>query len=65
VDIYYNVTYYIFFVYNNQFYVFAHINGSKMQEITDNKNGIKILFVYEPEKPILTLSQNFTLGFKI
>ena len=42
-----------FFVYNNQFYVFAHINGSKMQEITDNKDGIKILFVYEPEKPII------------
>ena len=42
-----------FFVYNNQFYVFAHINGSKMQEITDNKKDIKILFVYEPEKPII------------
>lgn len=51
-DIYYNVVIF-FFVYNNQFYVFAHINGSKMQEITDNKDGIKILFVYEPEKPII------------
>ena len=52
-DIYYNVTCHIFFVYNNQFYVFAHINVSKMQEITDNKDGIKILFVYESEKPII------------
>jgi hypothetical protein len=38
---------------NNQLYVFAHINGSKIQEITDNKDGIKILFTYEPEKPII------------
>ena len=38
---------------NNQFYVFAHINGSKIQEITDNNDGIKILFTYEPEKPII------------
>jgi hypothetical protein len=38
---------------NNQFYVFAHINGSKIQEITDNNEGIKILFTYEPEKPII------------
>lgn len=42
-----------FFVDNNQFYVFAHINGSKIQELTDNNNGIKILFTYEPEKPII------------
>ena len=42
-----------FFVDNNQFYVFAHINGSKIQEITDNNEGIKILFTYEPEKPII------------
>ena len=41
------------FVDNNQFYVFAHINGSKIQEITDNNEGIKILFTYEPEKPII------------
>jgi len=42
-----------FFVDNNQLYVFAHINGSKIQEITDNNDGIKILFTYEPEKPII------------
>jgi hypothetical protein len=42
-----------FFVDNNQSYVFAHINGSKIQEITDNNDGIKILFTYEPEKPII------------
>ncbi len=41
------------FIDNNQFYVFAHINGSKIQEITDNNDGIKILFTYEPEKPII------------
>jgi hypothetical protein len=41
------------FVGNNQFYVFAHINGSKIQELTDNNDGIKILFTYEPEKPII------------
>ena len=46
---YYN----IFFVGNNQFYVFAHINGSNIQELTDNNDGIKILFTYEPEKPII------------
>lgn len=34
------------FVDNNQLYVFAHINGSKIQEITDNNDGIKILFTY-------------------
>lgn len=41
------------FVDNSQFYVFAHINGSKIQELTDNNDGIKILFSYEPEKPII------------
>jgi hypothetical protein len=41
------------FVDINQFYVFAHINGSKIQELTDNNDGIKILFTYEPEKPII------------
>ncbi|MGH9980843.1 MAG: hypothetical protein ACRD6U_04725, partial [Nitrososphaeraceae archaeon] len=41
------------FVNNNQFYVFAHINGSKIQEIIDNNDGIKILFTYVPEKPII------------
>ena len=41
------------FIDNNQFFVFAHINGSKIQEITDNNDGIKILFTYEPEKPII------------
>lgn len=52
-----------FFVDNNQFYVFAHINGSKIQEITDNNEGIKILFTYEPEKPII---DSFTkLSFSI
>jgi hypothetical protein len=42
-----------FFVDNNQLYVFAHINGSKIQERTDNNDGIKILFTYEPEKHII------------
>jgi hypothetical protein len=42
-----------FFVDNNQFYAFAHLNGSRIQEITDNSDGIKILFTYEPEKPII------------
>ena len=41
------------FVDNNQFYVFAHINGSKIQELTDNNDGIKIFFTYKPEKPII------------
>jgi hypothetical protein len=41
------------FVDNNQFYAFAHLNGSRIQEITDNSDGIKILFTYEPEKPII------------
>ena len=41
------------FVDIHQFYVFAHINGSKIQELTDNNDGIKILFTYEPEKPII------------
>ena len=51
---YYNITYYIFHLLNNnQFYVFAHINGSKIQEIIDNNDGIKILFTYVPEKPII------------
>lgn len=42
-----------FFVDIHQFYVFAHINGSKIQELTDNNEGIKILFTQEPEKPII------------
>ncbi|MDW3630871.1 MAG: hypothetical protein QOK71_05490, partial [Nitrososphaeraceae archaeon] len=42
-----------FFVDNNQLYVFAHLNGSRIQEITDNSDGIKIQFTYEPEIPII------------
>ncbi|HEY6658682.1 MAG TPA: hypothetical protein VIZ62_09150 [Nitrososphaeraceae archaeon] len=43
----------IFFFDNNQLYVFCSYYGSKIQEITDNNDGIKILFTYEPEKPIM------------
>jgi hypothetical protein len=42
-----------FFVDNNQFYAFAHLNGSRIQEITDNSDGIKIQFTYEPKIPII------------
>ena len=42
-----------FFVEHNQFYAFGHLNGSRLQEITDNSDGIKIQFTYEPEKPII------------
>ena len=41
------------FVDNNQFYVLGHLNGSRIQEITDTSDGIKIQFTYEPEKPII------------
>ena len=41
------------FVEHNQFHAFGHLNGSKVQEITDNSYGIKIQFTYEPEKPII------------
>jgi hypothetical protein len=41
------------FVDNNQFYAFAHLNGSRIQEIIDTSDGIKIQFTYEPEKPII------------
>ena len=41
------------FVEHNQFYAFGHLNGSRVQEITDNSDGIKIQFTYEPEKPII------------
>jgi hypothetical protein len=41
------------FVDNNQFYVLGHLNGSRIQEITDNSDGIKIQFTYEPKKPII------------
>src|SRR5215203_6465250 len=38
---------------HNQFYAFAHINESRIQEITDNSDSIKIQFTYTPEKPII------------
>ncbi len=39
---------------DNQFYAFAHLlNATRIQEITDNSDGIKIQFTYEPEKPII------------
>jgi hypothetical protein len=41
------------FVEHNQFYAFGHLNGSRVQEITDNSDGINIQFTYEPEKPII------------
>ena len=50
---------------NKQFYVFAHINGSKIQEITDNSDGIKISLLMNQKNLLLILIQNFTLVFKI
>jgi hypothetical protein len=39
---------------NNENYVFAHINEtSKLQELVNNNDGIKIQLAYEPEKPII------------
>ena len=44
----------IFSFVDNQFYAFAHfLNATRIQEITDNSDGIKIQFTYEPEKPII------------
>jgi hypothetical protein len=44
----------IFSFVDNQFYAFAHLlNATRIQEITDNGDGIKIQFTYEPEKPII------------
>ena len=37
----------------DQFFVSAHINGTRIQELIDKQDGIKILFTYEPEKPII------------
>ena len=54
-----------FFVDNNQLYVFAHINGSKIQEITDNNDGIKFCLLMNQKNLLLILLQNFTLVFKI
>lgn len=34
-------------------YVFGHLNGTRIQELIDKKNDIKLLFTYEPEKPII------------
>lgn len=41
----------IFFIDNQ--YVFAHLNGTRIQELIDKKNDIKLFFMYEPEKPII------------
>jgi hypothetical protein len=38
---------------DKEFYVFAHINETRKQELIDNSDGIKIEFTYEPEKPII------------
>ncbi|HET9807103.1 MAG TPA: hypothetical protein VFP49_09360 [Nitrososphaeraceae archaeon] len=44
----------IFSFVDNQFYAFAHLlNATRIQEITDNSDGIKIQFTYEPEKHII------------
>ena len=43
----------IFSFVDNQFYAFAHLNGTRIQELIDNSDGIKIQFNYEPEKPII------------
>lgn len=37
----------------NKLYISAHINGTRIQELIDKEDGIKILFTYEPEKPII------------
>jgi hypothetical protein len=37
----------------DQLYISAHINGTRIQEVIDNEDGIKILFTYKPEKPII------------
>ena len=41
----------VFFIDNQ--YVFAHLNGTRIQELIDKKNDIKLFFTYEPEKPII------------
>ena len=44
----------IFSFINKEYYVFAHINEtSKIQEVVNNNDDIKIQFTYEPEKPII------------
>ena len=43
----------IFSSVENQFYAFAHLNATRIQELIDNNDGIKIQFSYEPEKPII------------
>ena len=43
----------IFSSAENQFYAFAHLNATRIQELIDNNDGIKIQFSYEPEKPII------------
>ena len=40
---------------DKQNYVFAHINATKIQELIDKKNDIKVLFTYSPEKPIIDM----------
>lgn len=47
----------IFFGFSSSSYqpveVWAHISGNRTQEWVSQSNGIKILFTYEPEKPII------------
>jgi len=54
-----------FFVEHNQFYAFGHLNGSRLQEITDNSDGIKISLLMNQKNLLLIVIQNFTLVFKI
>lgn len=44
---------FIFLFDIDQSFVSAHINGTRIQELIDKEDDIKILFTYEPEKPII------------
>ena len=44
---------------DNELYVFAHLNETRIQELVDHSDGIKIQFTYEREKPIIDTFTKF------
>ena len=43
----------IWYTTNYEFNAFSHLNGSKIQQVIDNKDNVTILFSYTPDKPII------------
>lgn len=54
----------LYMISSDEFNAYSHLNGSKIQEVIDSKDNIKILFTYTPEKPIIDTFTKFSFSIE-